>query len=193
MTSEHQADYRPATAHEQAQPARTVAPRADTPGVIAPPPLIYLGALGVGCGLDAVMGGASLGVGFGLDAVIGGASLPSTIARPVGAALIVAGTGLLGTFVRAFGRARTPVDPYTPSEAIVTDGPCRLTRNPGYLGMTLTYAGIAILSNAPWALVPLPVTIAVIDRGVIAREERYLERKFGARYTDYKRGVRRWI
>ena len=35
--------------------------------------------------------------------------------------------------------------------------------------------------------------IAVIDRGVIAREERYLERKFGARYTDYKRRVRRWI
>jgi len=42
----------------------------------------------------------------------------------------------MGTFVRAFGRARTPLDPYTPSEAIVTDGPYRLTRNPGYLGIT---------------------------------------------------------
>jgi protein-S-isoprenylcysteine O-methyltransferase Ste14 len=59
--------------------------------------------------------------------------------------------------------------------------------------MALTYAGIVIASNAPWALVPLPVVIAVIDRGVIAREERYLERKFGARYTDYKRRVRRWV
>jgi protein-S-isoprenylcysteine O-methyltransferase Ste14 len=153
-------------------------PRADNPGVIAPRPLIYLGALGVG---------------FGLDAVIGRAWLPSSVARPVGAALIVAGAGLMGTFVRAFGRARTPVDPYTPSEAVVTDGPYRLTRNPGYLGMALTYAGIAIASNAPWALVPLPVAIAVIDRSVIAREERYLERKFGARYTAYKRRVRRWI
>lgn len=107
-----------AAAQEQAQPASTVARGADTPGVIAPPPLIYLGALGVG---------------FGLDAMIGSAELPSTVARPVGAALIVAGAGLLGTFVRAFGRARTPVDPYTPSQAIVTDGPYRLTRNPGYL------------------------------------------------------------
>jgi protein-S-isoprenylcysteine O-methyltransferase Ste14 len=178
MTFDQQADYRQATANEQAHPARTVAPRADTAGVIAPPPLIYLG---------------TLGIGFGLDAVIGGASLPSTIARPVGASLIVAGVGLLGTFVRAFGRARTPVDPYTPSEAIATDGPYRLTRNPAYLGMALTYAGITIVSNAPWALVPLPLAIAVIDRGVIAREERYLERKFGARYTDYKRRVRRWI
>jgi protein-S-isoprenylcysteine O-methyltransferase Ste14 len=178
MTFERQADYPQGSTHEQAQPARTVAPGADTPGVIAPPPLIYLGALGIG---------------FGLEAVIGGAWLPSTVARPVGAALIVAGAGLLGTFVRALGRGRTPVDPYKPSEAIVTDGPYRLTRNPGYLGMALTYAGIAIVSNAPWALAPLPVAIAVIDRGVIAREERYLERKFGARYTDYKRRVRRWI
>ena len=38
-------------------------------------------------------------------------------------------------------------------------------RNPGYLGMALTYAGIAIVANAPWALVPLPIVIAVIDRG----------------------------
>jgi hypothetical protein len=53
------------------------------------------------------------------------------------------GHGLLGSFLSAFRRARTPVDPYTPSEAIVTDGPCRLTRNPAYLGMALTYAGTA--------------------------------------------------
>jgi protein-S-isoprenylcysteine O-methyltransferase Ste14 len=150
----------------------------DTPGVIAPPPLIYLGALGIG---------------FGLDAAIGGASLPTTVARPAGAALILGGVGLLGGFVEAFGRAGTPVDPYAPSNAIVTDGPYRLTRNPGYLGMTLTYAGIALAANAPWALAPLPIAIAVIDRGVIAREERYLERRFGARYTEYKRRVRRWL
>jgi protein-S-isoprenylcysteine O-methyltransferase Ste14 len=150
----------------------------DTAGVIAPPPLIYLGALGIG---------------FGLDAVIGAGSLPSTVAVPVGTASIIAGSGLLGLFVSAFRRARTPVDPYTPSHALVTDGPYRLTRNPGYLGMALTYAGIAIVSNALWVLVPLPVAIVVIDRGVIAREERYLERKFGTPYVDYKRRVRRWM
>ena len=149
-----------------------------TAGVIAPPPLIYLGALGFG---------------FGLNAVIGTGSLPSTLAVPIGAASIITGAGLMGSFVRAFRRARTPIDPYMPSEAFVTVGPYRLTRNPGYLGMALTYAGIAIVSNAPWALVPLPVAIAVIDRGVIAREERYLERKFGTPYVDYKRRVRRWI
>lgn len=150
----------------------------DTAGVIAPPPLIYLGALGVG---------------LGLDAVIGSRSLPSRVAKPVGVALVISGVGLLGSFVGAFRGSQTPVDPYTPTTAIVTDGPYRLSRNPAYLGMGLIYAGIASVSNAPWAFLPLPVAIAIIDRGVIAREERYLERKFGAPYEDYKRRVRRWL
>jgi protein-S-isoprenylcysteine O-methyltransferase Ste14 len=150
----------------------------DTAGVIGPPPLIYLG---------------TLGIGLGLDAMIGTGSLPWTVALPVGTASIAAGAGLLGSFLQAFRRARTPVDPYAPSQAIVTDGPERLTRIPAYLGMALTYAGIAIVANAPWALAPLPIALAVIDRGVIAREERYLERRFGTPYAEYRRGVRRWI
>ena len=160
-----------------ATPNGTSSP-SDTAGVIAPPPLIFL---------------CAFGIGFGLDAVMGTGSLPSTVALPVGSASTIAGAGLMGSFVRAFGRARTPLDPYTPSQALVTDGPYRLTRNPGYLGMALTYAGIAIALNAPWALVPLPAAIAVIDRGVIAREERYLTRTFGTPYEAYKRRVRRWI
>jgi len=165
-------------ASPQLESHRESEPRGDTAGVIAPPPLIYLGALGIG---------------FGRDAVIGTGSLPPAVTVPIGAASIITGVGLLGSFVSAFQRARTPIDPCTPSEAIVTDGPYRLTRNPAYLGMALTYAGIAIVSNAPWALVPLAAAIAIIDRGVIAREERYLEWKFGRRYLDYKRRVRRWI
>src|SRR5438309_5452475 len=89
--------------------------RPDTAGVIAPPPLIYLG---------------TLGIGFGLDAVIGTGAMPSTVALPLGTASIIAGAGLLASFRRAFQRARTPIDPYAPSRAIVTDGPFRLTRNP---------------------------------------------------------------
>jgi protein-S-isoprenylcysteine O-methyltransferase Ste14 len=53
------------------------------------------------------------------------------------------------------------------------------TRNPAYLSMTMVYTGIASLANALWAIVLLPVALLVIQRGVIVREERYLERKFG--------------
>jgi protein-S-isoprenylcysteine O-methyltransferase Ste14 len=150
----------------------------NTAGVIAPPPLIYVSALAIG---------------FGLDAVAGSGSLDRRAAVPIGVTSIISGGALMGSFVQAFRRARTPLDPYTPSEALVTDGPYRVTRNPGYLGMALVSAGIALVADAPWALAVLPVAIATIDRGVIAREERYLEQKFGPPYVDYKRRVRRWI
>jgi len=158
-------------------PATAPSP-AKTAGIIAPPPLIYLG---------------TLAVGLGLDAVIGTGSLPPRVAKPAGGALVIAGLGMLASFAGAFRGAQTPIDPYTPTTTIVTDGPFRLSRNPAYLGMALIYAGIVSVSNAPWAFLPLPVAIAVVDRGVIAREERYLERKFGAAYVDYKTRVRRWL
>jgi protein-S-isoprenylcysteine O-methyltransferase Ste14 len=68
-----------------------------------------------------------------------------------------------------------------------------LSRNPGYLGMALAYAGIAVLSGALWVLVPLVPILIVVDRGVIAREERYLEARFGEEYRRYKGGTRRWL
>ena len=39
----------------------------------------------------------------------------------------------------------------------------------------------------------LPVALFVINRGVIDREEQYLERKFGEEYVRYKEKVRRWL
>jgi protein-S-isoprenylcysteine O-methyltransferase Ste14 len=85
------------------------------------------------------------------------------------------------------------VDPREPTTAIVTGGPYRFTRNPLYLSMTLVYAGITALANALPAALLLPAVLAFMRRGVIEREERYLERKFGDEYMDYKARVRRWI
>jgi len=150
----------------------------DTAGVIAPPPLIFV---------------AGLVVGFGLEALLPGVDLPALIEWGLGGLLVVAGLGLLLSFNTSFSRRGTAVEPWKPTTAIVTTGPYRFTRNPAYLGMALTYVGIAVMSSAVWVLLPLPIVLAVIDRGVIAREERYLDRKFGEEYLGYKRGVRRWI
>ena len=150
----------------------------DTAGVIAPPPLIFV---------------AGLVVGFGLEALLPGVDLPALIEWGLGGLLVVAGLGLLLSFNTSFSRKGTAVEPWKPTTAIVTTGPYRFTRNPAYLGMALTYVGIAVMSSAVWVLLPLPIVLAVIDRGVIAREERYLDRKFGEEYLGYKRGVRRWI
>ena len=150
----------------------------DTAGVVVPPPLIYL---------------AGLAVGFGLEALLPGTSLPGALRWVLGGVIFLLGLGFALAFNTAFAPEGTAVEPWKPTTAIVTGGPYRVTRNPAYLGMALMYAGIALLGDALWALVPLPVVLAVIDRLVIAREERYLERKFGREYLDYKGTVRRWI
>jgi protein-S-isoprenylcysteine O-methyltransferase Ste14 len=158
--------------------ASNSAARRDISGVIAPPPLVFL---------------AGLGVGFALEALLPGSSVPDALAWILGGALLLAGLALLFSFERAFTQKKTPANPWRPTTAIATDGPYRLTRNPAYLGMALVYVGIALCSQALWVLVPLPIVLAIIDRGVITREEHYLERKFGQEYLDYKRRVRRWV
>jgi protein-S-isoprenylcysteine O-methyltransferase Ste14 len=153
-------------------------PSPDTPGVIAPPPLIYLGALGSG---------------FALQALLPGTPVAGAVRWPVGAALILGGGALARSFFREFAHAGTPISPYSKPTTLVTSGPYRLTRNPAYVGMALASAGIAVAAGALWVLVPVAAAVAIIDRGVIAREERFLERVFGEEYLRYTRRVRRWL
>ncbi len=44
-----------------------------------------------------------------------------------------------------------------------------------------------------WPLLALPAVLLAVQRGVIAREERYLERTFGEEYRRYRARVRRWL
>jgi protein-S-isoprenylcysteine O-methyltransferase Ste14 len=150
----------------------------DTAGVIAPPPLLYLGGLAAG---------------FALRFALPPTPLPPAVRWPVGGGLLAVGGTLMGSFVRAFARAGTPVSPYSASTALVTSGPYRVSRNPAYLGMALVYTGIAVSAEALWVLAPLPAVLVAIDRGVIAREERYLDRLLGDEYRRYKQRTRRWL
>ena len=171
---------KPCLADAVIPPSRAAATSAqgDTPAVIAPPPLIYL---------------VALATGLILEALLPSASVPPAVSWSVGGVLVIAGLTLARSFFRALHRANTPVSPYSPATALVTTGPYRFSRNPGYVGMTLGYAGIAILSGALWVLVPLVPTLLLIDRGVIRREERHLERAFGEEYARYRARTRRWI
>ena len=150
----------------------------DKAGVVAPPPLIYL---------------AALVFGLLLNRRSPTTFLPRTIARLLGWPLLGGGVLLAGWFEWAMRHADTPSNPYKPVSHIATEGPLRYTRNPAYLSMTMMYTGIASLANALWAIILLPVALLVIQRGVIEREERYLEHKFGEEYLSYKARVRRWI
>jgi protein-S-isoprenylcysteine O-methyltransferase Ste14 len=80
-----------------------------------------------------------------------------------------------------------------PTTTIVDTGPYRFTRNPIYLSMVLGLIGLAIALNSLWLLLTLVPFAVVIRYGVIAREEAYLERKFGDIYCNYRARVRRWL
>lgn len=112
----------------------------------------------------------------------------------LGLVVVSAGVAVGLAGVAAFRAARTTVLPAgRPTTAIVQRGPYRFTRNPMYLAMALAYAGLALLLNTMWALLLLPLVLAVIDRAVIRREERYLTAKFGRPYREYCARVRRWL
>ncbi len=150
----------------------------DTPGVVAPPPLIYLGALALGLGLHAA---------FWVPV------LPRTVARVLGVVLIACAVAIVVPAFRAMARAHTSFRIERPTTAIVTGGPFGYTRNPIYVALTLLYLGIAMVLNALWVFVLIVPVIVVMQLGVIVREERYLERKFGDEYLRYKAHVRRWL
>jgi len=110
-----------------------------------------------------------------------------------GAVLIVIAMWLSVWGVRVMHRAGTSEKTSLPTTALVTTGPFRFSRNPLYVSLTLGYIGIAVAAQSLWALALLIVVLVVMQKGVISREERYLERKFGADYLRYKERVRRWI
>ena len=80
-----------------------------------------------------------------------------------------------------------------PTTTIVDAGPYRFTRNPIYLGMIVGLIGLAIAFDSLWLLVALMPFALVIRYGVVAREEAYLERKFGDVYRRFRSRVRRWL
>ncbi len=150
----------------------------DKPGIRVPPPPIYLLALLLGLLLD-----RRAHVPF----------LPRGVARILGWPLVGGGMALAVWFARTMRSADTTMHINKPVSRVVQNGPFRYSRNPGYFSLTMLYAGIAVLRNALWAILLLPLVLYVMQRAVIEREERYLERTFGEEYLAYKARVRRWV
>jgi protein-S-isoprenylcysteine O-methyltransferase Ste14 len=152
-----------------------------TAGVIARPPVLFLAALLLGFASDRL-----LPLAFTLP---GGASVRGTVAG----SLLFTGLAVAAAGIRNFSRASTPVPTNQATRALATTGIHGWSRNPIYLGLFLIYGGIGVAARSPWALIltlPLAVTIRY---GVVAREEAYLERRFGDAYRDYRARVRRWL
>ena len=150
----------------------------DAPGVIAIPPLIYLGFLVLGVVLEWLWPSSFL---------------PRTLQYVIGLALISVSAAIAALAVAQFRKANTNLDVRKPATALVVSGPFRYSRNPMYLALTLMYLGVGIVADSAWILGLIVPTLCLMHFGVIRREERYMERKFGGKYRRYKSSVRRWL
>jgi protein-S-isoprenylcysteine O-methyltransferase Ste14 len=153
----------------------------ETAGAIARPPLLFLAALLLGFAADHL-----------LPLPVPRIGLIHWASASIAGSLILIGIAVFVAGIRNFSAAATPVQGTKPTRALVTTGIHGWSRNPIYLGMFLVYGGVGIAARSPWVLVltlPLAITIRC---GVVAREEAYLERRFGDAYRDYKARVRRW-
>jgi protein-S-isoprenylcysteine O-methyltransferase Ste14 len=157
--------------------SRSIAAR-DNPGVIARPPLILIFFVALGLALDWLMPAPFL---------------PSAVQYAAGGVLIASALVLAIAAMARFARAGTNIPTYLPATALVAAGPYRFSRNPIYVAMILLVLGIGVVLDGAW-IVAIAVPFALVLRyGVVAREERYLEAKFGDSYRAYRARVRRWI
>ncbi len=150
----------------------------DIAGVVLRPPIVYLLPLVAGLLLDRV---------FSLP------FLPLFLSLGLGIGVLAKGVIVMGWALRTMRKAGTSEKTNKPTTRIVVKGPFRFSRNPIYGGFVNIYLGITFLSNSLWPIFLLPLVLVVMHYGVIKREERYLERKFGKEYLEYKAKVRRWV
>jgi protein-S-isoprenylcysteine O-methyltransferase Ste14 len=145
---------------------------------MARPPLVYGAAMVTGVFLE-----------FGWPLPV----LPRRLAALLGSVLVVVAVVVFAYAIRQFQTAGTPVPGNKPTTVLVRTGPYRCSRNPIYVAFSLFQLGIASWVNSVWLIATLIAAVALMAAVVIPREERYLERRFGADYVDYKRSVRRWL
>jgi protein-S-isoprenylcysteine O-methyltransferase Ste14 len=152
----------------------------DIPGVIIFPPLIPLSILAMGIILNFVLP---------LDLL---AQFPFLGRMVVAVIASVAGLAMVIGANRSFRRLGTNVNPSQPTLVLATTGLFTWTRNPMYVGGGLLLLGIAIGYALDWVLLFLALSQPIVHYGIILREERYLEEKFGDEYRHYKERVPRY-
>jgi len=159
-------------------PDAGAAAAADRPGVIVHPPFLYLGAFVL----------ALVARWFAPSPI-----LSTAAALAIGLPLIVVAIVVARRARLTMQAAGTNINPTRPATTIVTSGPFGRSRNPLYVSLTLLYLGLTLAVNTWWGIVLLIPVLVTMHFGVVLREERYLDRKFGESYRAYRSRVRRYM
>lgn len=152
-----------------------------TPNKVPWPPIIYLAAIAI--------------------AIVLGLTYPLPwITEPISDLLFAAGwlavAGVVAielSAMRALKRGNTTIRPDKASDHLVTDGAFSFTRNPIYFGNTLLMIGIGLILGSLWFIIMALVAAFATQKLAIEREEKHLLARFGKKYIDYAKKVRRWI
>jgi protein-S-isoprenylcysteine O-methyltransferase Ste14 len=150
----------------------------DNAGVFVPAPALY---------------GIAFAVGFAAEKIAPTQLLPFPVSAWLGLTFIAVAIAIVVSAFKALAQAHTAFDARKSTTTIVTSGAFRLSRNPTYLSLTLLLIGIAFAISSLWVLISVIPAVVATQWGVILREERYLEKKFGAGYRSYASKVRRWL
>jgi len=155
---------------------------ADNANVIALPPFIFLGFFLIGLALH-----------YFFKLFLVESPRLASILDIIGTALIIVSLIIPVPAFKALENSKTTHKASTPTTALVSDGLFKYTRNPIYLSGFILFIGISFITNSLIMLILIIPLFFVIREGVVKREEKYLERKFGEDYLDYKKQVRGWI
>ena len=152
----------------------------DNPGVHIPPPLLYVATF-------------LLAVLFQRLMQFDREFFYTTTSKIVGSFIVVVGLFFSFPALRQFLKTKNTLVTIKSASSLQTTGIYSVSRNPMYLSLLLMYTGLAFLIGNWWTIILLPLLFLVVQEYVIKHEEKYLGRRFGQEYLNYKLGVRRWL
>lgn len=152
----------------------------DNPGIYLPPPFLYAAFFFAAILLQKILP-------LGSDFFHTGASMI------LAAVFLLAGMAFVFPALWQFFRTKNAVITVKPAHSLQTTGIYAISRNPMYLSLFLFYTGFSLMFGNWWNLILIPPMYLLLMKYLISREEKYLERKFGQQYADYKAKVHRWI
>ncbi|HEY5407029.1 MAG TPA: isoprenylcysteine carboxylmethyltransferase family protein [Ginsengibacter sp.] len=152
----------------------------DSPGIYFPPPLIYVLTF-----LAAVFIQKKIPINdyvFHLE-----------FTKAVGILFLAISLYFLFTSLRKFFLTKNTLILVKPATSLQTNGVYNISRNPMYVSLALIYLGLSCLIGNWWNIILFPLLFLLFEQYIIKSEEKYLERRFGQEYLNYKSKVRRWI
>ena len=152
----------------------------DTPGIYIPPPLIYIAIFFAAVPVQRFLP---------LDRTF----FDTTTSKIIGLIVFLVGLVFIFPALQRFFRTKNTLVTIRPANSLQTTGIYAVSRNPMYIGLLLFYIGLSFIVGNWWNLVLLPFLVLIIQEYVIKREEKYLGRRFGQSYSDYRAKVARWF